>query len=228
MIFSRFLDFFHAVLVYQLVRRFGSRRAAQISDTTTLTAEAEETVDAMLPPDLPEEAGDIGALSDIIRSGLQQAGSGQDTPQAQIKISKRRRYKAMWSSFKEQHGKGAIVVVGDLAVSCRRKGLTCNSWGCGLHSQDMHERVAKCVAPFRPSVIIDVAPLSTFLWIDKPASCRFLLVICLSAVFSHVLPTPVLIKLAQIGVGLLVFLVIPIAARQPQYEPLSCVWAAKQ
>lgn len=60
------------------------------------------------------------------------------------------------------------------------------------------------------------------MWRSPTASTNFALALAISAVVSHMMPIWIMVKLVEIALGVVAFVVVPLIAAQERYEP--CSW----
>jgi hypothetical protein len=93
-----------------------------------------------MPPDafLDEDASAGATTSQVLGYALQDLGKSD----AKKPVKEKRKLRQMWAEFQAEHGKGAVVVLGDLAV--RTTPATGGESIADMSAiQDMHEKVAK-------------------------------------------------------------------------------------
>ncbi len=110
---SRFVIFFHLVLLYHLAR--GRFPAPTTSSDPHLEDDAEALVDAVMPPAILTDEDAAAGLASMAMDEL----NGRKDKQPKEK----RRWRKKWERFQTEHGMGAVVVLGDLAVSPSRRGI---------------------------------------------------------------------------------------------------------
>lgn len=57
------------------------------------------------------------------------------------------------------------------------------------------------------------------MWRSPTASTRFAALLAVSAVVTHLTPVWILVKLVQVALGVVAFVVVPMIAAQERYEP---------